>query len=135
MKIVINGEAVEVSGGGGWEVYSAEEIRVGAWIDGKPLYRKVVEATTPGGTGTWAVIAPQPAQGAMMKRVSCIVETSQHVWSPVPDASGNGPVKYAYNGNSETAAGLPPGISFYTGSGSYTNKPAIFILEYTKTTD
>lgn len=30
------------SGGTSEEVYSTEETRIGAWIDGKPLYRKVV---------------------------------------------------------------------------------------------
>lgn len=43
MKIVINGEAVEVPGGGSaGEVYSTEETRIGTWIDGKPLYRRVI---------------------------------------------------------------------------------------------
>lgn len=30
------------SGGGGGEVYSTEETRIGTWIDGKPLYRRVL---------------------------------------------------------------------------------------------
>lgn len=29
------------------EVYSTEEIKIGKWIDGKPLYRKVLELITP----------------------------------------------------------------------------------------
>lgn len=47
MKVAINGEILEVSGGGGSpgdssseEIYSTDEARVGTWIDGKPLYRK-----------------------------------------------------------------------------------------------
>lgn len=63
MKIVIDGKEAEVSGGIGGvtleqvqeamdnklanytpqEVYSTEETRIGTWIDGKPLYRKVYE--------------------------------------------------------------------------------------------
>lgn len=35
--LVDNGEG----GSSGWETYSTEERRVGTWIDGKPLYRKV----------------------------------------------------------------------------------------------
>lgn len=27
------------------ETYSTDEIRIGTWIDGKPLYRKVIEST------------------------------------------------------------------------------------------
>ncbi len=34
------------SGGGGGEVYSTEETRIGTWIDGKPLYRRVLVAET-----------------------------------------------------------------------------------------
>lgn len=53
MKIIINGEVVEVGGGSSEELYSTEEIRIGTWIDGKPLYRKVIEFTTPeSGNGT-----------------------------------------------------------------------------------
>lgn len=34
------------SSGSAWEVYSTEETRIGTWIDGKPLYRKVIAAET-----------------------------------------------------------------------------------------
>lgn len=48
MKIIINGEVVEVGGGGGSEdVYSTEETRIGTWIDGKPVYRKTWVGTSP----------------------------------------------------------------------------------------
>lgn len=36
------------SSGGRGEVYSTEEIRIGTWIDGKPLYRRVVENSDSG---------------------------------------------------------------------------------------
>lgn len=41
MKIIINGEAVEIGGEQAQDVYSTEEKRIGTWVDGKPLYRKV----------------------------------------------------------------------------------------------
>lgn len=34
------------SSGSAWEVYSTEETRIGTWINGKPLYRKVIAAET-----------------------------------------------------------------------------------------
>lgn len=42
------------SGGGGEssDIYSTEETRIGTWIDGKPLYRKVIEFTFPS-SGGW----------------------------------------------------------------------------------
>ncbi len=50
-SIIIDGKAVEISGGGGtggaeWEVYSSEETRIGTWF-GKPFYRKVIELDGP----------------------------------------------------------------------------------------
>lgn len=61
MKLVIDGEVVEVSGGGGAseEVYSTEEIRIGTWIDGKPLYRKVIVSTCPAASGSKVCDIPQ----------------------------------------------------------------------------
>lgn len=32
------------------EVYSTEEVRIGTWIDGKPLYRKTIYSTSQSGT-------------------------------------------------------------------------------------
>ena len=50
MKIVIDGKEAEVIGGangggsGSENVYSTEETVIGTWIDGKPIYRRVIEA-------------------------------------------------------------------------------------------
>lgn len=50
-SIVINGKAVEISGGGGtggaeWEVYFPAETIIGTWFD-KPFYRKAIEVNGP----------------------------------------------------------------------------------------
>lgn len=34
---------VEVQGGDGGDNYSYDEIKIGTWVDGKPLYRKVIK--------------------------------------------------------------------------------------------
>lgn len=50
-------------GGGGssaGEVYSTEEIRIGTWIDGKPLYRKTLLTTSPVSTGSFAELGNAP---------------------------------------------------------------------------
>lgn len=43
MKLAVNGKVVSVPcpQGGSQEAYSTEETRIGTWVDGKPLYRKV----------------------------------------------------------------------------------------------
>lgn len=50
----------DASGGGGGssggEVYSTEETRIGTWIDGKPLYSRVVVGTTPSTSGEHEIL-------------------------------------------------------------------------------
>lgn len=43
LSVILDGEGGGGSSGGTsvWEVYSTEETRIGTWIDGKPLYRRV----------------------------------------------------------------------------------------------
>lgn len=41
-KIIINGKEAEIPSGDSSDIYSTEETRIGTWIDGKPLYRKVL---------------------------------------------------------------------------------------------
>lgn len=39
-------------------VYSTDEVRIGTWVDGKPLYRKVIEFTTASSSVTsWTTCA------------------------------------------------------------------------------
>lgn len=48
MSIVNPANPLKSSGSGGdsgGEVYSTEEVRIGTWIDGKPLYRLCVQTT------------------------------------------------------------------------------------------
>lgn len=45
MKLYYDGKPVDASAGSG-EVYSAEETRIGTWIDGRPLYRRVFTMMT-----------------------------------------------------------------------------------------
>ena len=44
MRMVLNGEVVDTSPGGG--IYSAEQTRIGT-LFGKPFYRKVIELDSP----------------------------------------------------------------------------------------
>lgn len=49
MKIIIDGREVEIGGGGTEQnVYSTEETKIGTWINGLPLYRKVLEVSSIG---------------------------------------------------------------------------------------
>lgn len=41
----------------GVEYFSTDEVRIGEWIDGKSIYRKVIQTTLPSATSSWTVIA------------------------------------------------------------------------------
>lgn len=49
-----NGDDESDSDGG--EIYSTEEVRIGTWINGKPLYRRVITVFNISGTSTPTVI-------------------------------------------------------------------------------
>ncbi|MCI9331303.1 MAG: hypothetical protein HFG05_03915 [Oscillibacter sp.] len=57
MRMVLNGEVVDTSPGGG--IYSAEETRIGTWKNGKPLYRRVISCTTPDKVNSEEVCNPE----------------------------------------------------------------------------
>ena len=180
MKIAINGEILEVSGGGlpegtvaikpltkaeydaltddekqadvayaitddagssdgssgtSEEIYSTEETRIGTWIDGKPLYRRVFEVTTPSGT-SWGQVVP-PISNAYVVRLEAYLLPSKNSGSD-PTVS-NVLIPFPYPGDSvllmrysAVSSETPRGVAFMVAS-NRTNKPALVILEYTKT--
>lgn len=117
------------------EVYSTEETRIGTWIDGKPLYRKIVigELTS---KGSWQKIG-DPIQNANVVSIMSSMIRSQY-----SDVLPSGPfylngVNYGYAvvyGMTGTTGVPEEGLYGFTSSEFYFGK-VITILEYTKTTD
>lgn len=121
------GEGGGSSGGeSAGELYSTEETRIGTWIDGKPLYRRVINSTTPATTGQNHVIL----EGIQIDR---IVRFSGFVYpaSGYPDSivytATNSKINVSYWGNGSL-------VMFMTSSVN-TSRPYNITLEYTKTTD
>lgn len=124
-----DGDVMWKNAGGGGEVYSTEEIKIGTWIDGNPLYRRVIEGTTPGSSGSTNTIGV----------VSDYVKTVVHVYGFVKDkVGGTFPVGCIYSstrvavivnktGNLYCSA-VDPGNEIY-------NRPICVIVEYTKSND
>lgn len=132
MKIVINGKTVEIPSGGGdggasaGEVYSTEEQRIGTWIDGKPLYRKVYTGTT-GASGE-------------VKNIGVILNLDNliNLFGILKTSSKNFVSLSFSQGGYYTTLGINADTNMvYVLSNSQThlNSPVTVIAEYTKTTD
>lgn len=102
-------------------VYSTEEKRIGTWIDGKPLYRRVLIGTTPLTEGTWGTIDD----------ISNILEITRITgvlggYLPVPNfIDSSYYVGLQQYGGNEIQAYVK----------GFINSPIKVIVEYTKTTD
>lgn len=99
-------------------VYSTEETVIGKWIDGKPIYRKVVDLTSGVNISntSWANICPASTIGAVDKIINC------------HDASMDVNNSYSFR----IIDGYFRAQSLFNGGNSVVKT---FVIEYTKTTD
>lgn len=199
MKIAINGEILEVSGGGGLpegtvavkpltqaeydaltdeekqadvvyaitddggsgdssseEIYSTEETRIGTWIDGKPLYRRVFRFTHPESvavtdSGPYTYNYFRSSELLSVTRISglCWIGGPTAATSTLPyrnlsysSSAVDAPTRYINFLIKPTSDNTKTSFSLQGMANSVTNTTALFsnsvfevILEYTKTTD
>lgn len=121
-------EIIEENSGPSLGIYSEEETRIGTWIDGKPLYRKVLQTTSPSAStgGTFILqneIVALNIDTPVLTRglIKNGDQTYQSGWS------GGDWFVLRVNRKQGLAIRLTTG-------GAY-NSPMTIILEYTKTTD
>ena len=108
----------------GGEVYSTLETRIGTWIDGKPIYRRVIETTIPNATGKWL-----PAE--RVDNVDKVIRLDTFVERADLTFPGNfGTHFYVGYLLKESSIGV------YIGSNQadYIGRPFYAIIEYTKPT-
>jgi hypothetical protein len=103
-------------------VYSTSEIRIGTWIDGKPVYRKVIQFAT----GV-AVDVDIDLTSLNIKRLVKIEGTSG-------EDTDTRPINFYYLGN-EISTRYSGGHMYVYSSSAYGDKLSYLIIEYTKTTD
>ena len=103
--------------------YSTSEKRIGKWIDGKPIYRKVLSATLPSTTGG-SVANLTSLNIDSLVRIESFTTIGARLPNNYKDASNNGYSLYV-NGTSLLAQ---------LTSAVY-GRSVNVILEYTKTTD
>lgn len=130
MKIIINGEVVEVSGGSNGsseEVYSTEETRIGTWIDGKPLYRRVVQGTIPSSF----------ISGVLSNMVNVDTMTMARGFVKGGDGTTSFINSIGTQDNSKCFIYFDASKNLYikTNIATFFSQPVTVVVEYTKTTD
>ena len=127
------------------EIYSTDEIIIGRWIDGKPIYRKVINQTLPssGGMGSTYkifIISNELSNYNIEKMITMkgLTRRSDGWEMPIPTAQTeehSGSVRiHAHITFNDITKILNCVIT--TGKNDvYENQPITFIIEYTKTTD
>ena len=113
--------------------YSTDEVRIGTWIDGKPLYRKVVTYTNQsswGATNTKTTV--KVAHGIVNKDivVRCSMTNSRNQQFPWVDGTENNVTSWTGIVNIDATD-----INIYIINDSWVSRTWYFTLEYTKTTD
>lgn len=153
MKVIIDGKEAKIPSGGSssgvtmgqvnsaidtkldayepQEVYSTEEVRIGTWIDGKPLYRRVFNTTSPSVIETAAVVLGLDASLKIID-ISGFLEgvynNDRYMLNTYLDGTRYIRASYSNYNNQH-------GIWMVVGNDALKNRPVTLILEYTKTTD
>ena len=109
------------SSGSGNENYSTEETVIGTWIDGKTIYRRVVEFTFSSTLNTWNLITPQTFT-SLLKCCGFFKDTT--VFLVFPFTSGSEIL--AVYGDGTTGVYEKHNYSYPNGKSGY------LIIEYTK---
>lgn len=112
------------------EKYSTSETKIGTWINGKPLYRKVIVSTVPSSTGwsdTWYNISSLNIDTCVNIGGFFSGSDGRKMTLQWPDVSTGYPMVVTIKGN-YLSIGIGPSVS-------WKNTSITVILEYTKTTD
>ena len=106
----------------GWEEYSTEERRIGTWIDGKPVYRKVFKFTSSSSVNDWKSFGDASYVDELVSMRGILHGAVYNVPTAIPDLATYLSV-------------VSEQFALYVTLNSYTNSPCMCIVEYTKTTD
>ena len=106
--------------------YSLEEKVVGTWIDGKPIYRKVIVTTTPSTANSWIDVPIGTDNIKEYINYSARFEISGLTY--FADVFEDSTHKFMAVAKSDA-------IAMMVGTSGWCSKPITLIVEYTKTTD
>lgn len=128
IKIVVNNNATELTNVINAEVYSTNEVKTNkVWIDGKPIYRKVIESNFTTSTGNTINYATSSLNLNMETLVGLRSVSQSNPKQENYFESSNDQIR-SYFDNTNLIVKI---------GGSYPTKPCTVytIIEYTKTTD
>lgn len=117
-NITIIDNVISSSGGSGGTSYSTQEQVIGTWIDGKPLYRKVVNVGNRQINSSWTNFVTNISMNALVKCIAITINSSDwgfRTYTPISAINSN---KTSIDAKYYEAQGV-----------NY------FVIEYTKTTD
>lgn len=141
-EVAFNGNSSDIPVG--WEEvddpndYSTQEQKIGTWIDGKPLYRKVITGVINNDATNWQVLATISGLNidTLMITTTNLIEYNDGEYRVVHELPYHDRVTYAkfvhlYVSKGSNVEVLVP--SNYIND--FINNKVIVIIEYTKTTD
>ena len=110
------------------ETYSTNETRTGTWIDGKPVYRKVYQLTTPSTENSWMPLGTTGVNiDTIINFYGTVLETGPKKYNSINFGEGSYYVHTAiYAGNNRDINMIQKGWS---------SLPCVITIEYTKATD
>jgi hypothetical protein len=115
------------------QTYSTEEQVVGTWIDGKPIYRKVYNFTTAAGSSVATVRVPSG-----IPNIEHVISMNGYIDVVSGTETYQMPIQWVHS------QGIFAGVYYQYSTASFfvsttrsteNDKPAVLIVEYTKTTD
>lgn len=117
--------------------YSTTETRVGTWIDGKPLYRKVVQFTSPADTYTFTQVATGIANADYAFIENGAIKNTAEGWSIQINSARGTSDNNMMNWAVAAWVRLQPNATNFAVSvaGGLNNQPMWVSVLYTKTTD
>lgn len=126
MNAYYKSQVIVGSGGLSGEIYSTEETRIGTWIDGKPLYRKVLTLNYPSSNGTFDLFYVNNLNiDQCTKYIGYIRINNETQFIP-----------YYHSASNQGSLWVSGETLKLNKEGNYYNgHPFVIALEYTKTTD
>lgn len=109
--------------------YSEDEICVGCWTNGKPIYRKTVQTTSPSSADTYTNIYRIDNTMEIINFYGCLKDGIEGTTFPLNHYRNN----TYYSWTIKTSSGIDMVVGAF--NNYFINKPVYLTIEYTKTTD